>query len=101
MAEFVKVAQKSEIPEDTGKRVQVSGQDIALFKVGGKICAIHSVCPHQGGSLDEGGLDGNLVMCPWHGWQFDVQTGKCSFNPSIQVPTFTVKEQGEDIYVQA
>ena len=101
MAEFVKAAKKSEIPEDTGKLVQVNGQDIALFKAGGKIYAIHSVCPHQGGPLDEGGLDGNLVMCPWHGWQFDVQTGKCAFNPAIKVPTFAVKEQGEDIYVEA
>ncbi len=101
MSEFVKVAKKSEIPDDTGKKVEVNGMEIALFKSGGKICAVHAVCPHQGGPLDEGGIHNNLVMCPWHGWEFDVQTGKCSFNEAIKIPTFEVKEEGEDVYVKA
>ena len=100
MAEFVKVTKKTEIPEDTGKLVKVKGLEIALFKVDGKICAIHSICPHQGGPLDEGGLSGNLVTCPWHGWDFDVKTGACSFNDAIKVPVFKVKEEGEDVYVE-
>jgi nitrite reductase (NADH) small subunit len=100
MSEFVKVAKKSEIPEDTGKLVEVQGTDVALFKgEGGKVCAIHPRCPHQGGPLEEGGIHGNLVMCPWHGWEFDVTTGKCSFNESIKVPVFKVKEEGDDVYV--
>ena len=101
MGQFVKVAKKSEIPSDTGKLVQVNGKDIALFKVGDKVHAIYQVCPHQGGPLDEGGLDGTVVTCPWHGWQFDVTTGVCTFNDSIKQPTFKVKEEGEDVYVEA
>ena len=101
MAEFVKVAKKSEIPGDTGKLVQVKGQDIALFKIENKVYALYPVCPHQGGPLDEGGIDGKVVTCPWHGWQFDVTTGVCELNPSIKQPTFQVKEEGDDIYVQA
>ena len=68
MAQFVKVAKKSEIPTDTGKLVQVNGKDIALFKIGDKVYALYQVCPHQSGPLDEGGLDGNVLTCPWHGW---------------------------------
>ena len=101
MAEFVKVAKKSEIPDDTGKLVQANGKDIALFKAGGKVCAIYAICAHQGGPLDEGGLTGNLVTCPWHGWEFDVTSGACTFNDSIKLPTFKVREEGEDIYVEA
>lgn len=101
MAQFVKVAKKSEIPEDTGKLVQVNGKDIALFKVAGKVHALYQVCPHQGGPLDEGGLDGNVVTCPWHGWQFDITTGECVFNESIKQPTFNVKEEGDDVYIEA
>ncbi len=100
MAQFVKVAKKTEIPADTGKLVQAGGKDIALFNVNGKICAIFQTCPHQGGPLDEGGLDGNVVTCPWHGWQFDVTSGVCIFNDTIQQPVFKVKEEGDDIYVE-
>jgi len=92
MGEFVKVAKKTEIPVDTGKCVEAGGKEIALFKVGGKVCAISHVCPHQGGPLAEGGLDGTIVTCPWHGWSFDVVSGVCTFNPSIQQETFKVKE---------
>ena len=101
MAEFVKVAKNSEIPEGTGKRVQANGKDIALFKIEGRVCAIYSICPHQGGPLDEGGIDGETVICPWHGWQFNVTTGVCVFNEAIRQPTFKVKEEGEDVYVEA
>lgn len=100
MAELVKVAKKSEIPQDTGKYVEVKGQEIALFRVGDKVYAIFHICPHQGGPLAEGGLEGNVVTCPWHGWSFDVTTGACTFNPSVQQPTFKVKEEGEDIFVE-
>jgi len=101
MAEFVKVAKKSEIPDDTGKLVEVNGQPIALFKVEGKVHAIYQICPHQGGPLDEGGIDGKTIICPWHGWEFDVTSGKCVLNDAIVQPTYKVKEEGEDIYVEA
>lgn len=101
MPEFVKVCKKSEIPEDSGKLVQVKGKDIALFKHNGKVRALFSICPHQGGPLDEGGITDGMVTCPWHGWEFNVETGECSFNKAIKQPTFPVKEEGDDIYVEA
>lgn len=100
MGEWIKVAKKSEVPDDTGKSVEVKGLEIALFKVEGKIHAIHSVCPHQGGPLAEGGITGDAVMCPWHGWEFSVKTGGCSFNDAIRVPVFKVKEEGDDVFVE-
>lgn len=101
MAEFVKVAKKSEIPEDMGKCVQVNGREIALFKINGKICAVDQICPHQGGPIAEGGIDGTIISCPWHGWSFDAQSGECTFNPAVKLDTFPVKEEGEDVLVQA
>ena len=100
MGQFVKAAKKNEIPSDTGKYVQAGGREIALFRAQGKVYAIESICPHQGGPLAEGGIDGKVVMCPWHGWQFDVTTGECTFNPSIKQMTFNVKEEGDDILVE-
>ena len=100
MSQSIKVAVRSEVPSDTGKHVEVEGKEIALFNASGKICAIQHVCPHQGGPLAEGGVDEGVVTCPWHGWQFDVRTGVCTFNDSIKQECFKVVEKGEDIYVE-
>lgn len=100
MAEWVKVAKKSEIPSDLGKCVEAKGREIALFQVKGKVYALNHICPHQGGPLAEGGVDDGVVTCPWHGWSFNVTTGECTFNPSIKQGTYPVKEEGEDILVE-
>ena len=100
MPQLVRVAKKSEIPGDTGKCVEVNGRELALFIINGKVHAIDQVCPHQGGPLAEGGLDGTIVSCPWHGWSFDVVSGACIFNPAISQQTYKVKEEGEDIFVE-
>jgi len=100
MGEFMKAAKKSEIPEDTGKYVEVKGREIALFKVNGKVYAIDHVCAHQGGPLAEGGISDNVVTCPWHGWEYNVTTGECTFNTEIKQQTFKVKEEGDDVYVE-
>ena len=100
MSDFIKVAKKSEIPSDTGYLVLVDDLEIALYKVEGKVFAMHARCPHQGGPMHEGGLAGKMATCPWHGWEFDVTNGKCGFNPSIKLPTFEVKEDGEEIFIK-
>ena len=101
MPEFIKVCKKSEIPEGTGKLVKAKGKDIALFKFKGKVCALYAHCPHQGGPLDEGGLaDDGMVTCPWHGWEFHVETGQCGFNPGLKQPIFPVKEDGDDVSIE-
>lgn len=100
MGDFVKVAKKSEIPSDTGLHVEAGGKEIALFKVGDRVHALYAVCPHQGGPLHEGGVQEGRVTCPWHGWEFDVSNGECTFNAAVKQPTFKVKEEGEDVYVE-
>ena len=81
---------------------RLKGKEIALFKHKGKVCALYAHCPHQGGPLDEGGItDDGMVTCPWHGWEFNVENGECGFNKAIKQPTFPVKEEGDDVYVEA
>ncbi len=99
MSDFVRVAKKSEIPSDTGYCVEVEGREVALFKVEDQVYAIDQICPHAGGPLAEGGLHGTAVTCPWHGWDFDVTNGKCSFNPAIQQPVYKVRVEGDEVYV--
>ena len=100
MPQVLRVASKSEIPQGTGKCVEINGREIALYMIDGKVHAMDHICPHQGGPLAEGGLDGTIVTCPWHGWSFDVISGACTFNPAISQQTFKVKEEGDDIFVE-
>jgi nitrite reductase (NADH) small subunit len=99
MANFVKVAEVGDVPPGTGKCVEVGGKQIALFNVAGAFHAIDNTCLHRGGPLGEGELEGAIVTCPWHGWQYDVTTGKVTMNPSVGVDTYAVEVRGEDIFV--
>ncbi len=89
----------SEIQEGQGKVTVLNGKEIALFKHEGKIYVLDNLCPHRGGPLGEGSLDGSDVTCPWHAWSFDVKTGKCQTAPDINQPIYEVKIDGEDILV--
>lgn len=100
MAEKVKVAKVSELEEDRGTIVDANGMTLALFQIEGKIYAINNSCPHANGPLGEGDLEENVVMCPWHGWQFNVQTGENEEDPELKVQTYPVEVDGDDIYVE-
>jgi nitrite reductase (NADH) small subunit len=96
---FLRAARKDEIPVGTIREFSLEGKAIALANVGGKFFAINNTCLHRGGPLGEGTLDGNVVTCPWHGWQYDVTTGKLTMNPAVAVLCYPVDVRGEDIFV--
>ena len=99
MPEFVNVASVEEIPPGTGRTVEVNGAWIALFNVDGSFYAVDNTCPHAGGPLGEGHLNGHVVECPWHGWRFNVQTGERSENPEITVACCPVRIDGNQVQV--
>ena len=92
-------AKVSEIPPGSIREVQVSGQPVALANVGGRFYAIHNTCLHRGGPLGQGQLEGTVVTCPWHGWQFDVTNGKAVMNPNAGVGCLYSEVQGDEVYV--
>jgi nitrite reductase (NADH) small subunit len=96
---FVRVAKLMEITPGTIHEVQAEGKTIAVANVAGKFYAISNTCIHRGGPLGQGPLDGNVVTCPWHGWSFDVTTGKVSHNQAAGVPSYPVEVRGEEIFV--
>lgn len=99
MATFTRVAKTSEIPPSSGKALTVDGKDIAVFNVEGAFYAVGNTCVHRGGPLGEGSLEGTTVTCPWHGWQYDVTTGKTLKIPDRGVESYEVKVEGEDLLV--
>ena len=96
---FVRAAKASDVASGSIKEVQVAGVMIALANVGGTFYAISNTCLHRGGPLGQGALEGKIVTCPWHGWQFDVTTGKASMNPSAAVPCYPAELRGDEVFV--
>lgn len=92
------VARAADLPPGSRRRVTVAGKPIAIFNLGGEFFGLLDRCPHQGASLCEGlvtGLAvadrpgeyrllraGEMVRCPWHGWEFDIRTGQSWCEPS-------------------
>lgn len=99
MGEFVKVAHAADIPPGQGKVVEVGGTQIALFNVDGAYFAVHNTCQHQGGPLGEGSVTGTVITCPWHGWRYDLNTGKCLTLTDARVARFEVKLDGDNVMI--
>src|SRR5271167_2340422 len=99
MSHWTPVAKVSDCPPGAGLELVAGDRMVALFNVEGAFYALDGVCPHQGGPLGKGQLSGTVVTCPWHGWQFDVCTGKHQLNARIEQPTLPVRVDGESILI--
>lgn len=100
MSKWVKAAKVQDVSEGTGVVSECAGKSIALFHVEGDFYAIDNTCPHKGGPLGEGELEGCVVTCPWHAWEFNVTTGCNPDNEKVEVKTYAVKVEGEDVLVE-
>jgi nitrite reductase/ring-hydroxylating ferredoxin subunit len=100
MSEWHRVANVADVPPGKSKELAVDGRIVALFNVEGTFHALDGVCPHAGGPLGQGYLNGSVVTCPWHGWQFDVTTGRHCLNSRIDHTTFPVKVEADAVFVE-
>jgi nitrite reductase (NADH) small subunit len=99
MANWTRVARLSDCPSGASLEVVAGDRIVALFNVEGTLHALDGVCPHRGGPLGKGTLEGCIVTCPWHGWQFDVQSGQQQLTSRIVQPRFDVHVEGDWILV--
>lgn len=101
MAQRHPVARLADLPPGTGKAFVVAGRQLALFNAGGRIFAIDNLCPHDGGPLAEGSLEGTTVTCPWHAAEFDITSGKVLCPPAVEdVRSYPVFVTGDSIEVE-
>lgn len=100
MSEFAPAIAAAELPPGRGAEVLVGGRAVALFNVGGTFHALAGRCPHRGGPLGEGLLDGSRVSCPWHDYTFDVTTGESVASPDLRVQRFEVKVEDGTVFVR-
>ncbi|MCH7717848.1 MAG: non-heme iron oxygenase ferredoxin subunit [Chloroflexi bacterium] len=101
MSDFVKVASTADIPPGQVNVYAVNGRSIAVCNVDGTFYAIDDICTHDGGSLDQGQLEGDQIECPRHGAMFDVKTGHALTLPAvIPVKSYPVQVDGDEIKVE-
>ena len=84
-----------EIPEGGAKLIRIANEEVAVFKRSSELCAIGNICPHEGGQLSKGWVEGDEVVCPLHGYRFHIKTGACSTDSSLKAKTFEVSKDGE------
>lgn len=112
------VATTAEIPPGARKIVEIDGRSIGIFNVDGRFYALRNRCPHEGARLCEGVLSGlvastapgeytyqrsgEILRCPWHGWEFDVTTGLSSFDPGrTRVRAYPVSVEDDAVVLEA
>ncbi len=101
MGELLKVAKSSQLPPGGAICVNVKGHQIALFNVDGSYYAIDDTCPHSGGSLSEGDVEGRQIVCPLHGATFDLADGTVLTPPADEnVVSYRVEVDGDDVKVE-
>jgi nitrite reductase (NADH) small subunit len=100
MSEWIRIAAAAECPPGGGIERVVDGRMVALFHVDGSWHAIDGLCPHQGGPLGTGHLCGTTLTCPWHGWQFDVVTGRHKLSATVRQQVHEVREEGGEVFVR-
>ncbi|HKX05665.1 MAG TPA: Rieske 2Fe-2S domain-containing protein [Methylomirabilota bacterium] len=95
------VIRADEIPEGRGKGLTVSGTEVAVFKCEGQLYVTQNWCPHAGAALAAGLVDGDAVVCPGHGYRFDLKTGACSTDAQLTLRTYRLVPEGPGFTIQA
>jgi nitrite reductase (NADH) small subunit len=94
-----RVCALDELTLGAGREFVVGGRVLAVYRLETGVKIVEGICPHAGGPLAQGMVRGEVVTCPWHGWQFNVATGQHQLNPRMCVPTFEATVDGNDVYV--
>ncbi|MEM7798644.1 MAG: Rieske (2Fe-2S) protein [Chloroflexota bacterium] len=106
------VCKTSDVPLGGKKIVEIKGRSIGVFNINGEFFALHNRCPHEGAELCKGpvtgtamptnkfeyiyGYEGELVRCAWHGWEFEIKTGKCLVDQRVKAKKYRVTVENEE-----
>jgi nitrite reductase/ring-hydroxylating ferredoxin subunit len=96
---FVTVARVEDVPPGTVAHVRAGEEEIAVANVDDEYFATQGHCLHLQGPLGKGELEGTVLTCPWHGWQYDVRTGLNEFDHAIELRTYEVRVEDGEIQV--
>lgn len=97
---FVEVADLADLPPGALRQITIGTVELAVGNHDGQLFAIGGHCPHVGGPLGHGALNGRMVTCPWHMWEFDCVTGACAWNPAVAVPVYPTRVENGKVLVE-
>jgi nitrite reductase (NADH) small subunit len=101
MSNFIKLTTQSELPpEGEAKEFPCGDKTICVANVNGTISAMDNVCLHRGGPLGQGMIEGDKLVCPWHGWQWDPKTGEAAHNSAAKVAVYPLKIENGDVLIE-
>ncbi|MEX1020081.1 MAG: Rieske (2Fe-2S) protein [Litorilinea sp.] len=96
--------------------VRVAGRTLGIFNINDEYYALHNLCPHNqapvclgdvGGTLLPSqpgeyipGMEGEILRCPWHGWEFNIKTGSSLFDPAVKVTTYAVTVENGELVIE-
>ena len=112
MSQRMAVMRAADLPPGGRARIEAFGTEVAVFNLDGELFAVANACPHHGGPLCHGRISGarlpsdpyehrwgrenRVLTCPWHGWEFDLESGQALFDERVRVRTFDVRiEDGQ------
>ncbi len=96
---LVKVGALSQLPAGSVIEASIGDDRYAICNIEGRIHALAGTCPHRGGPLGQGAVNGALLTCPWHAWEFDCRTGENDYNPAVKIATYQAQISGDDILI--
>jgi nitrite reductase (NADH) small subunit len=101
MADIVKLTTQSDLPAtNEAKEFSCGNKEICIANVNGSYSAMDNVCLHQGGPLGQGVIENGKVVCPWHGWEWDPQTGEAAHNAKAKVTVYPLKIENGDVLIE-
>ncbi|NOG51440.1 MAG: Rieske 2Fe-2S domain-containing protein [Chloroflexi bacterium] len=101
MSHYVDVLKTDQLEDGKGTTVFVNERDIALYRYEGEFFALDNTCLHRQGKLGDGWMNGANVICPLHGWDYDVRTGVSRWNSKEVIATYPVRVEGESVQIDA
>ncbi len=96
---FVRVGSLAALPPGSVMEAEVGDGTYAICNLRGELNALEGICPHAGGPLGQGNLDGDHLISPWHAWEYDCRTGVNDFDENVKLAKFLVKVDGDDILI--
>jgi nitrite reductase (NADH) small subunit len=101
MPDYVKLAAESELPpEGEAREFSYGSKPICVANVNGVITAMDNICLHRGGPLGQGVIEGNKIVCPWHGWQWNTKTGEAAHNPNVKLAVYPIKVENGEVLIE-
>ncbi|MBX7243898.1 MAG: Rieske (2Fe-2S) protein [Candidatus Sumerlaeaceae bacterium] len=92
---------EADLADGSLRHFLVGEKPLAVCRVGGVAHAFDGKCPHRGALLGQGALDGTVLTCPWHGWQFNAESGTGLTNPHASLKKFPIRVQDGQLVIEA